>query len=111
MAVELFGPLSSGEECVLFAAFKGEVADCGGTGEYWADENDPHGVRHWNKSRNVRAALLNWLYLDPQAVQQVHLAGVTVWGARTVAVSAPQEACITSARRSIGEPDSPGASR
>lgn len=84
LAAARFGHLTRAETRMLDAALAGETAWCG-PGRVPGDAaNDPSKARDWGAERNIRAALIRWLYVDPEAVKTVALSGVSVVGARVL---------------------------
>ncbi len=73
--------LTSAEEKLLEAATTGDFASLQ-TGD--AQQDDPAQAEHWGPERTIRAALLFWLYTDPDAAKRVAAKGIRVQGARVV---------------------------
>jgi hypothetical protein len=82
-------PLSPAEERVVEHAAKGTIADChrdlGGGGEpAKADGTLQAPDEKWPETRNVRAHLIRWLFVDRTAREQVDPKGVMIRGARII---------------------------
>jgi hypothetical protein len=71
-------PLTAAEERVVRAARDGTEADCRDLG----GGDDPAKVDAWPASRNVRANLIRWLFVDRGARELVDPKGVAIRGAR-----------------------------
>src|SRR5580658_4903729 len=79
-------PLTEAEKRVLQHASEGTVADCrdlgGGDDPAKADGSPKAPNEKWPASRNVRADLIRWLFVDREAREQVDPRGVRIQGAR-----------------------------
>jgi hypothetical protein len=79
-------PLSGTEELVVRHASDGTMADCrelgGGDDPAKADGTPEAPGEKWPETRNVRADLIRWLFVDREARKQVDPRGVQIQGAR-----------------------------
>jgi hypothetical protein len=78
-------PLTAAEERVVRAAPDGTVADCwlgGGSDPAKADGTPEAPDEKWPDTRNVRAGLIRWLFVDREARKQVDPRGVQIRDAR-----------------------------
>ena len=76
-----FGEVSEAERRLLRAATKGETA-CSGPNLDSSDQgNDPANAGSWGSERQIRAELIQWLCVEPEAAQRVDPRGVHVWAA------------------------------
>jgi len=65
-------------------ATRGYFAACG-PGEHFDDPtNDPKCAAKWDHQRDIRVALIRWLFVDPDAVKLVDPEGIQIRGARIV---------------------------
>lgn len=82
LAQEKFSPLSAAEEKLLLAVPQGEIADCtlgGNDNPAVLFEDDK--VNSWGEDRHIRAALLRWLVVAPEARPHIDPLGIQVHGA------------------------------
>ncbi len=77
-----FGELSAAEQNVLRAVQSGEVAYCGPSDKADDTENDPSKAAGWDAGRTIRARLIRWLCVDPEASKRVDPQGIQVHAAR-----------------------------
>ena len=74
-----FNGLTTAEERLLRAAPAGEFAYCGPTVLH--KDNDPSKADSWGDERTIRAALIRWLCVDPNASKRIDPRGVRLFGA------------------------------
>src|SRR5215469_5695773 len=75
-------PLGPAETKLLRAAANGSTAYCGPSRDDDAPENDPSQAAHWTSDRDIRAEVLRWLFVDPDAVSRIDPEGITIHAAR-----------------------------
>src|SRR5258708_34608881 len=77
LARRRFGKLSEAEGRLIRAAPKGEVTMCGPNFDATDPANDPAKADHgWGREREIRAEVICWLCLDPEASKRVAPHGV-----------------------------------
>lgn len=76
-----FGALSAAEEKLLQQVPTGYVAVCGPNLNEYDASNDPKDADTWGKTRQIRAALIIWLFANENARRCVHRRGIQVYGA------------------------------
>lgn len=86
-----FPNLTKCEHAILeFADLKttthGDPPPCGPSPKFDDPTNDPKNAALWDHQREVRAELIRWLFVDPEAVRQVDPGGVAALGARVVGI-------------------------
>jgi Leucine-rich repeat (LRR) protein len=79
-ALEKFGNLTQCEREVLHAVSNGLVAQCG-PDDPKNPAFDPAKGQTWGAERSVRANLLRWLFVDPQAAKYIDPGGILIEGA------------------------------
>jgi hypothetical protein len=82
LATERFGNLSAAEAKLLCAAPKGEQAVCGPSDKRNDPSNDPAKADAWGHERRVRAEVIRWLCIRPEAAGRVDPQGIQLLGAR-----------------------------
>jgi len=76
------GTLSKAERRMLRVAPECQVGPCGpGSGEEHL-ANDPKGADSWDRDREVRAELIRWLCIDPQAAKILLPGGIQAFAAK-----------------------------
>src|SRR6516162_8470598 len=63
---------------------RGESAMCGPSSNFDDPSNDPANAATWDHQRDVRAELIRWIFVDPDAIKEVDPVGVHARGARIV---------------------------
>lgn len=63
---------------------RGAIAVCGSSPNPADPTNDPKNASSWSAERNIRAALIEWLCLNPHADALVYPKGTRIMGARIV---------------------------
>ncbi len=82
LARKQFGTLSEAEVRVLEAVLTGEACFCGPNANLADPRNDPAGADGWGREREIRAELICWLCLNPEASRMVKPPGIHVFGAK-----------------------------
>ena len=82
LAARKFSHPTQAESRMLEVAQSGETAWCGLSKDVKDSVNDASKGADWGPERTVRAALIRWLYVDPEAVKMVARSGVSIVGAR-----------------------------
>ncbi len=77
-----FEDLTEAELKLLRAAAKGEVAVCGPNARDDDPANDPAKAGEWGPDRQIRADLIRWPCVHPDAKQRVDPTGIQVFGAK-----------------------------
>lgn len=77
-----FAPLRAAEEKLLQAAPAGETAWCGPSKKDFDPANDAKKADLWGEPRAIRAELIRWLCVDPEAREFVDQRGIQAHGAR-----------------------------
>jgi hypothetical protein len=77
-AAEQFPDLTDAEKKLLHAITVGEVADYSSPNDA---ENDPQQAHTWDASRTIRAKVIRWLCVDPEATRHIHLHGIHIYAA------------------------------
>ena len=60
----------------------GPPAACGPSSKFEDPSNDPKNAATWDHQRDLRAELIRWVFVDPDANKQVDPAGIEALGAR-----------------------------
>ena len=63
---------------------RGDSAVCGPSSKFDDPSNDPANAATWDHQRDVRAELIRWIFVDPDATKEVDPVGVHALGARIV---------------------------
>jgi hypothetical protein len=63
---------------------RGKFAIAGSSSNRDDPTNDPAQAEKWDRNRDIRAALINWLCVDPAAIALLNRRGIAVMGARVV---------------------------
>src|SRR5258708_6587739 len=63
---------------------RGEWAVAGPSQNPLDPSNDPKDAATWPQDRDVRAALIEWLATDPEAIAHIHPSGIRLLGARVI---------------------------
>jgi hypothetical protein len=89
LAAQKFPNLTRCERAVLeFADLKttthGDPPACGPSSQFDDPSNDPKNAAQWDHQRDLRAELIRWLFVDPDATRQIDPGGVAALGARVV---------------------------
>ena len=63
---------------------RGDFAVAGTSVDPYDPSNDPKGADEWSQDRRVRAALIRWLCVNPQALALVDPGGIRMLGARII---------------------------
>jgi hypothetical protein len=75
--------LTEAERKLLHAAAAGEQADCEPESESEGDSAyDPANADSWGRDREIRAALIRWLCINPEAAKKIDPRGIDVYGAK-----------------------------
>lgn len=91
LAAAKFPNLTRCERAILRSAdlnttAHGDPPPCGPSPQFDDPTNDPKNAAQWDRQRDVRAELIRWLFVDPEAVRQVDPRGVAALGARVVGI-------------------------
>jgi hypothetical protein len=73
--------LTDAEMRLLHAAPDGHLAICGANDNDKDKSNDPSNIRYWDETREIRADLIRWLCVDPEASKMLDPSGIKVYGA------------------------------
>jgi hypothetical protein len=89
LAAVKFANLTKCERAVLaYSDLKstthGDPPACGPSANFDDPTNDPKNAAQWGHDRELRAELIRWLFVDPDATKQVDPVGVGALGARVV---------------------------
>jgi hypothetical protein len=89
LAVARFPNLTRAERALLKYAEidnvdRGAIAICGSSPSPADPTNDPKNANGWSAERNIRAALIEWLCLNPHVNPLVYPKGIRIMGARIV---------------------------
>ena len=84
LARRRFGTLSQSEIKLIAAAVKGHAAVCGPNDRDDDPANDPETSANWPPAREIRGALIRWLFVDPLAKQALDQRGLRIYGAKIV---------------------------
>jgi hypothetical protein len=76
LARKRFGKLSKAETKLLRSVPRGEPALCGPSNDLDDPSNDPSKADEWGAERHVRAELIRWLCVYPEAVGRVDPIGI-----------------------------------
>jgi hypothetical protein len=87
LAAAKFPNLTRAERAMLWFADvdninRGEFAVAGSSADPKDPSNDPAHADKWDHSREIRALLIRWMCVDPDAVRRVDPQGIKVLGAR-----------------------------
>ncbi|MHB8381615.1 MAG: hypothetical protein ACYDC3_04650 [Candidatus Binataceae bacterium] len=82
LAVERFGALSAAEQMTVRAAPRRQLKWLGPAAGPDNPANDVAQAEKWGPERTVRAAVVRWLYTDPQAYPLMDRSGLGIAGAR-----------------------------
>src|SRR5215475_4535427 len=88
LASAKFSNLTRCERAVLeFADYAtagsgGDWPECGGASDVDDPINDPSHADRWDHQRDIRADLIRWLFVDPDASRRVDPQGISAVGAR-----------------------------
>ena len=84
LARSRFGELSEAEQRLLRAAPMGEIAYCGPTEDNSDPANDPANADGWGGEREIRAELIRWLCVDPEAAQKIDPRGLHAYAGKII---------------------------
>ncbi len=70
------------ENADLKTSRHGPPAACGPSSKFEDPSNDPKNAATWDHQRDLRAELIRWVFVDPDANKQVDPAGIEALGAR-----------------------------
>src|SRR5215472_1984254 len=89
IATKLFPDLTHAERALLeYADIKsvrrGEYAVCGPSANPDDASNDPQDAAKWDEQRSIRASLIRWMCVYPEANRQIDPQGVQVLGAKVI---------------------------
>jgi len=76
------GSLTHAEEAMLSAVATGSVARCGSEERLDSTPPDRSYGASWGPERSIRAELIRWVFVNPEAAKAVAVAGLNVDGAR-----------------------------
>ena len=87
LAAARFSNLTSCERALLVnsdvnTANHQRLAVCGSSSEIDDPSNDPNDAAKWGHQREIRAELIRWLCVDPNAIKLIDPEGIAVLGAR-----------------------------
>jgi hypothetical protein len=89
LAAAQFQNLTKAERALLWFSDvknidRGEIAVAGTSSNPADPSNDPAHADQWDKEREVRAALIRWMCVDPDAIKLIDPFGIRVMGGRIV---------------------------
>ncbi len=89
LAATIFPNLTHAEVALLEHADvknvgRGEYAACGPSSNPDDSSNNPANASQWGPQREIRASLIRWMSVDPDAIRQIDPQGIRVLGAKIV---------------------------